>query len=101
MTWEQFAALAAIVGVPLTVLGIWLVVRQQARDQAKQRADERQATYNKGYEDGIAHVAPELNLMRSQRDDARRERDNERAERMDCDRQVRDLEAELRKKGGS
>lgn len=96
--WELLVALAAIIGVPIGVTGLIYVARQQARDQASKRSDELQGKFNDGYVAGQAHVAPELNLMRSERDDARRERDERRDELKDARDEIRDLQAELRRK---
>lgn len=76
MSLAVLVALCTIVGVPLAVVGIVLVVKQQAREQAAARAAEKQATYNDGVIAGKALMQPTVDLITSQRDDARHDRDD-------------------------
>lgn len=103
MTWEAVTVVIAIATVVLTVIGMFGQARKSAREEATARAAEDQARidreqhrYNTGFVDGKANRQAEVDLLRSQRDDARLSRDNERLERIDCNRQVDDLERELR-----
>lgn len=88
MNWGIAAAISAVIGVPMLVIGIYYTARAQAREQASARAKELQDRYNRGVFDGQALIAPEVNLAKSQRDEARRERDNERSDRLDAERLV-------------
>jgi hypothetical protein len=90
VTWLIAVSLATIFGVPLGVASIWLVLRQQNREKAaaaaaaeQARAKELQDRYNAGLHEGIERAEPTAALLRSQRDDARRERDNKIAELKD------------------
>lgn len=82
MNWGIAAAISAVIGVPMLVIGIYYTARAQAREQASSRARELQDRYNRGVVDGQALIARDVNLALSERDEARRERDIERADRV-------------------
>ena len=99
MTWAVAGVLVAIIGVPLAAVGLWYTARQQAREQAKTKADELQGKYNDGFQKGLDQAEPTAALLRSQRDDARRERDIYMGERDRALSRIDQLEDQLRARG--
>lgn len=107
MSWTVVATVCTSVGVPLGILGTIVSVRTNRREAVEARAKTlrdhdaaMKARYDTGVVDGLAHAEPAAALLRSQRDDARRERDNERAERLAAERRVQELEDQLRPRPG-
>jgi hypothetical protein len=114
VNWTAFVAVATALGVLTACVGTVLAVRTNRREaraaEAQARAaetqrqkdheDELRARYDAGFADGVAHAEPAAALLRYQRDDAWRERDNERADRVDAHRRIQELEDQLRPRPG-
>lgn len=81
---------SAIVAAIVAVLTLVVMVRKSARETALAEARERTELTSKAYEDGQKSRNDEVALLRSQRDDARRDRDTYRSERDQARRDLSD-----------
>lgn len=86
MNWVIVTGIVTLTGVPISVTAIILQLRTHARATAQRmenmRSEQRAA--------GKAAMQPMIDLLTSERDDARRERDDAKRERDDA-RRERDL----------
>lgn len=106
MSWgaDQWAAFAAIVASVVGVLGLVWTVRsaagKQRDDEQRRRDDEetrRKAEYERGVTEGTRRAQSRIDLLTSQRDDARHDRDVVQAQ---CDEAWRRYNDLLERRGG-
>lgn len=89
---EICGILAALAGV--ITLGVSL--RSEARKRAQMEIDERKKIRDDAYASGVQSQTATITQLQYQRDQLTSERDEARTERRDLERQVAQLEAELR-----
>jgi hypothetical protein len=81
-------AWAAIIGSIVAAATFVRSMIRAGRSEKERQEAKRDAARTAAFADGRASRDDEVNLLRSQRDDARRERDNMRTERDDWRRQA-------------
>lgn len=107
MTGVQVGVICTVIGTVVLVAGYLrnLYRTNRARraaearrttKEAKDRADELAAAKAEGFTAGVASRVPFEDRLRDQRDDARHERDNERADRIAAQARVQQLEDQRR-----
>lgn len=98
MTGDQWIVVATIVGTVVAVSGLLWTVKRAATEDARSKAREQAEALGKSFSDGARSRDGEIALLRSQRDDARLERDQARA---DAERwETRYLDVRDRRGGG-
>lgn len=108
MNWVVVSGVCVILGVVGAVVTIGLSFRAQARERdaaeraaARERLVELEAARGRGYSEGQhdthRELDPQIALLTSQRDDARRERDNHYQQQEQASRRAEALEAEIRR----
>lgn len=84
-------AWATIVGTAVSVLTILMLVRSSARRQATDQQKALAEAFERGKKEGAVSCKPEIALLTSERDDARRERDVQQAQSEEGWRRYNDL----------